>query len=607
MPPRSTAPIVALLILALVLPGCAGPAYRRAQREDSVASYHRFLKEHGDSSYAAEARARMASARVRKRPSRAGYDAFVEEFGDSEIAAELRPFVEEHFLRAARMRGTAAAYRQFLAEFPDGALAVRARGNAIYLEHGGYGGDADLLLEFAKAHPASDYAAEAQRSAAAMATRGRSAFRRVALLLDVPASTPGADRLRRVFSERAAAAYRAVGIELIPMSGPRDERLGSVGARLTVSHREESVRTRVENGRVSRPGILARTTLTLARAADESPIFAQTFEHRASSSERRADESILFGTGTTGYWSDFFVPVATWNTRAAARQPRAFPKPPAAIEVTGGRAVIGFGDGDFQIFDLSDPASPALLAHYRRKRDLSQFDGVADLGDSVVVYGRDGIEVVQLEAGGPRRAKVWGREDVGSVNGVVAVGEVLIAAGNRGLLALEAGGVRVLLDRPLYGLARSGDRLLFTDGAALYAATLAALQSGRVEGQLRLGRTFAAHRVRASGSSAVVLGARGMVWVDVANPGRPRLQSRIDTLQAGSLEDAAVLGGRLFLLGARGLQVSDRAGKRLVESVDVEAHRRLGISGRHVVMVGEKNLQVVDATPFVASSTASPR
>ena len=436
--------------------------------------------------------------------------------------------------------------------------------------------------------------------------RGQSSFRRVALLLDVPASTPGADRLRRVFSERAATAYGAVGIELIPMSGPRDKGLGSVGAWLSISHREESVQTRLEEGTVSKPGILARTTVTLARAADESPIFAQTFEHRVSTSQQRKDESILFGVGTTGYWSDFFVPVATWNTRVAARQPRAFPKPPAAVEVTGSRAVVGFGDGDFQVFDLSDPASPTLLAQYRRKRDLSQFDGITDLGNRIVVYGRDGIEIVRLEAEGPRREKVWGREDVGSINSVVAIGETLLAASNRGLLAVEPGGVRVLIDRPLHGLARSGERLLFTDGAALYVATPATLQGGRVEGQLRLGRTFSALRVRASGSSAVVMGERGMVWVDVSQPSRPRLQSRIDTLQAGSLEDAALLGGRLFLLGARGLQVSDRTGKRLVESVDVEAHQRLGISGRHVVMVGEKNMQVVDATPFVAGATASP-
>ena len=121
MPPRYAVPAISLLIMALVLPACAGRAYRNAVREDSVAAYHRFLKKHGDSSYAGDARARMAFARVRSKPSRAGYDAFVAEFGDSEIAAELRPFVEEHFLRAARIRSTAAAYRQFLEEFPDAA------------------------------------------------------------------------------------------------------------------------------------------------------------------------------------------------------------------------------------------------------------------------------------------------------------------------------------------------------------------------------------------------------------------------------------------------------------------------------------------------------
>jgi hypothetical protein len=106
--------------------------------------------------------------------------------------------------------------------------------------------------------------------------------------------------------------------------------------------------------------------------------------------------------------------------------------------------------------------------------------------------------------------------------------------------------------------------------------------------------------------TAIVLGERDAVWIDV-RAAQPRLLSRIGGSEAGRVRDAAVVGNRIFLLGPRGLQVADGSGERIVDSVDVAARDRIDVAGRHLVLVGQKSLQVVDATPFVASVPASRR
>jgi len=79
------------------------------------------------------------------------------------------------------------------------------------------------------------------------------------------------------------------------------------------------------------------------------------------------------------------------------------------------------------------------------------------------------------------------------------------------------------------------------------------------------------------------------------------------------VHDAVRSGDRLFLLGERGLMVLDPEGRRVHESVDVQARSRADAMGRHVVTVGEDRLQVVDATPFRAegagdaAGAAAPR
>ena len=94
----------AILILAsvLILPGCAGRAWRQAQEEDTVAAYHRFLRDNGGSAYADRARAHLEFARVRKKPTAKGFESFQKKYPNDPLVEKLRPHVEEPFFRAAR-------------------------------------------------------------------------------------------------------------------------------------------------------------------------------------------------------------------------------------------------------------------------------------------------------------------------------------------------------------------------------------------------------------------------------------------------------------------------------------------------------------------------
>jgi hypothetical protein len=600
------------LALAAILSGCAGSDWRHARSEDSISGYHAFLKDHPDSRYSDQARSRLELARIKKQPTRASADAFRARHSDPDLLAELDPLIEELLFRHARAVGTSASYREFLERYPKGALSARAAGNLAYLEHDGFAGDLESLQRFAEQHPTSDYASEARRSVADLRVRGATAFDRIGIVVEVDATTPGADRLRRVFRERAVAVYSVAGMKVETFADADSARDASVGAVLTIRHEETKTSAVLEKGTMTEPAVVARTRVDLQRVGRARPIWSDSFEYRVPLSARRDDVSILFTPGShTNYWADsdgeFFVPVARWSTETAARRALGFSKPVAAVDVAGTRAVVLFGDGDFQVYDFGDPERLERVADYRRDRDLARFEGVRIDGSRVAIFGSDGIEIVLLDGEQARRERVWGRDKVGTVNDAEVVdGEWLIAT-SRGLLKLGRGpdGVRTLVPRSIVGMARApGSRVVFTDGVSVYIAALPSLESGRVEGELRLGRGFAPQRIRASGRTAVVLGARDAIWVDVESA-VPRPISRINGKDTGKILDASTVRDRLFLIGPRGLQLADPRGERIVDSVDVEARRRVEAAGRHLVIVGEKSLQVVDATPFVTPAVIS--
>jgi hypothetical protein len=598
------------LAFAISLPGCAGTAWRHARSEDTITAYHAFLKDHPDSRFSDQARARLELARIKKSPTRSSVEAFRARYSTPELSAELDPLVEDLFFQHARAVGTVEAYRSFVERYPDGSLTPRARGNLAYLENDGYRGDVGALARFAADHPTSDYAAEAARSVVATQLRSSTGFGRIGVVVDVDASTPGAERLRRVFRDRAAITYAAAGLATETLADRESARHANVAALLTIHHDERETSAVLESGRMAAPAIVARTEIELARVGESRPIWSDSFEYRAPPSSRRDETSILFAP-SSNYWADsdgqFFVPIARWDTESVARSPHPLAKSAIAVDVAGTRAVVEFGDGDFQVFDLGDPEHLALVAEYHRDRDLARFGGVRVAGPKVAVFGPDGIEVVRLNGEEAGRERAWGRDRVGSVVGAEVIDGTWLIATNRGLLSLDSdsGEVRTLIARPVLGMARGpAGRILFTDGVSLFVASLPTLQAGSTGDELHLGRGFFPQRIRANDQTAVILGARDAAWVDLRSD-RPRLLSRIGAKEAGRILDASLIGDQLFLIGPRGLQVMDPTGQRIVDSVDVDARKRIEAAGRHLVMIGEKSLQVVDATPFVATVPAS--
>ena len=593
-------------ILALALIGllaCAGTAWERVRAEDTAAAYHGFLRDHPDSEQAPEARARLALVRLRSKPTAEGYDAFRAEFPDEKFLPELQAIAERSVFERARASGTAEAYRAFLADFGGGEYVERARGNAEFLEADGFGARPDELAAFAERHPTSDFAVEARRSAATISLRSQSSFRSVGLRVEIAPGTPSPERLIRVFTERAIRRYAEAGLTLVPLGEDRDPREASLPVRLTIRHQEVNERSDFASDHVSASGILATTRITLTRTGETAPIWSDEFSFRAPGAIR-GETSVLFGVGTQNYWASFFVPVATWDTSAAVRAARGLEKPVASVAVSEARAIVLFTDGDLEMFDIGDPAQPVLLGAYRHKRDLTRWSGLQVAGDRIALFGPDGIEVLALMAGRFAPVLALDRGTVGSIVAVESLGRDWVAAGNRGLLLVAEGKPKpeALLERQVLGLARFGDRLLFTDGTSLFVSTAPLLREERVEAELRLGRGFGPGPLHVDGEQAIVIAQRGVAVVDLSGPGAPRLQSRVETAEAGEIRDAAIVGGRLFLLGERGLQLTDARGSRVVDSACVVARQRVAPAGRHLVMIGEKALQVVDATPFVAGS-----
>ncbi|HTY19322.1 MAG TPA: hypothetical protein VMH82_16450 [Myxococcota bacterium] len=584
-------------LVAVLALGCAGQSWERAQAEDTPAAYRHFLADHPGSSHAAEARERLDYLQAKREGTQAALDHFRSEHPQSAFLAELETTAASRDFEAARAEGTAEGYERFASRFPGTDLAERALGNAEYLRHGGFSGP-DALAAFAQHHPTSDYAAEAIRTLSMLKLRNTGGFASVGLRIEVAPGVADADRLRNAFTERAKKAYADAGVPLVLS--------GSPAGWVQIEHSERPVPTQVYQGQVAGPGILAETQVSLRRVGQKEPIWTETFTLRVRDIERRSGSSVLFTASAPPYWSHFFVPVASWPTQAALRDPLPLRNGVVAVSAQLDRAVALFADGSFREVDLADPNAPRGVLDYARPAGLARFSGIRLLDDRVVVYGEDGVEMIARDARA-RRLRALARAEVGGVSAIETVGAQLLIAGSRGLqrTPLAGGPVEPLVPRPLHGIARAGGTLYALDDRMLYAAPVDDPRAERFDSAFEVGRALEPRSLSIDEGVAVIVGKKGVLCLDVSRPGAVTQLSRFNATDVGQISDAMVLGGRLFAVGERGLQVFDPRSGRLLDSVDVDGRIALDGAGRHVVVIGSDRLQVVDATPWAGSRAAA--
>jgi hypothetical protein len=473
-----------------------------------------------------------------------------------------------------------------------------------YLQAAGFGGRPGDLAAFADAHPDSDFAAEARRSIDAVSLRSRTGFRRVGLSIELSPSTPDQSQLRTRFRRRALQIYGAYGIELtmLPDIVDADSNFDLPQARLTISHDEKEMMASITDGKMSRPGMLATTRVTLATRGGEDVIFEQVFTHRIEARLHVPGTSVLQSASSKVYWDEFFVPVATWPTRAAVRSAVSLARKAVDIDSVGDRSVVLYEDGDFELIELADPELPHVLAGYTRPDDMKRWSGVRILGDRIAVFGEEGLEIVRFSAAGTEVAFSLNRSKIGTVFAIEQLGDRYLLAGARGLILMDpqTGELQRVMRRVIRSVAVAGRSLIFTDGEAVYVSTLALLGQDKVSGRLRLGKSFAPRHVRSFDSRALVIGEGGVVILDLASGGTPVVAAKLLSRDVGRVSDATAIGSRIFLMSDRGLLMLDAGGTRLAESIDVDPLARVSSMGRHVVGVGPDKLQVVDSTPFLS-------
>ncbi len=593
--------LLAVLLLA-GLAACATSEWDRVRSTDSAEEYRRFAKLRPDSPHRDEALERAGFLELREDPNWEDFEAFRAKFPHSDYIRRAAILFEEESYERARTIGTAAAYQEFLQSFSDGQYATNARAAVEYLSNDGFASDPQALADFIRRHPNSDYGAEARRALEMLKVRQGKRFKRVGLRIEIDGAVASPDRVRRSFRKRAEAAYAGSPVKLVSSSALSAQ----VDGWITIRHSENPTTTQITDGKMLPPGVLAETHLSFTPVTSDEAIFEERFTLRVSDSERRPNTSVLFTPRSELYWTEFFVPMATWPTQLARRGQWKSEEPLRALDLSGDRAIALFRDGSFRSIAVADPAHPTAVAHYRAPRERVDYEGVRRYANAVVAFGQDGIRVLAIGGdGGAGEVASFDRGEVGAVRDVARVDDQLIVVSSRGVLQvpIRGGEVTPLINGKLAGVAHSEGRVYLLDDQWLYAAPAGAVRRDAIQGLARFERGFDAQSVRVAGSLAAVVGAKEVMCLYVGGSGRAKLLSRLRRDEVGEIHDVALLGGRVFLLGTRGLQVVDPRRGVVLDSVDVDARQTLSATGRLLVAGGDGGVQLVDATPWMLQAS----
>jgi hypothetical protein len=530
---------IAISLAVLGLYGCSGAAWEAARGEDTIAAYHRFLRDHPNTRFTKGAKERLEFVRVRTRPSVNAYESFEQQYPESGLLEELRAIVEPHFFDQAREVNTPEGYKRFLDMYPSGQFSARAWGNRTYLEKVDPDPTVARLDEFVSAYPESDFTPLARRTLETLDLHERARMNHIGVRVVVGPGIVHPNRIRRGFTGVVQEAYSHQGVR-VTMLGDSEGVSPDIDGWIQVDYNEVP-----PEGVFSGGSLMSHCRVRLFHRQFSEPVWDRTFKTKADHIQRGAqsEDPTVFGNRKYSFWDEFFVPVSVWPTSRTRYYRQEYSEPVAAVAVEGDRGAVLTQDGNLEYLDLSNALEPLSLGRYRHERDLTRWVGVVLLpGGRVVSYGPDGAEVVDMSDVNAKRLARWERVDVGAVTGAVRSGKTVLLAGDKGLFAVRAMRKPVALhrltDRPLVAVSARDFTVHLIGKHRALAANSQELVKWAVAGhgasapalsRVQFPRGFEAQRIHTAGDSIFVMGKSGaVIEVGAQNPEQLVLANKID-------------------------------------------------------------------------------
>jgi hypothetical protein len=595
--------------LAALALACAESSWEAARRLDTVAGYNQFLRDHPNSPRQTEAKERMDYLRVTTYRTIEVFEEFERRYPNSPLLANLREQVESLYFAKAREANTPSGYAAFLRAYPSGEYAARAQGNSFYVSQVRTNPTPRALRDFIERHPESDFVEESKRTLEVMAARQETAIKRLGVRVEVAPNVAQAARVRQGFASMVAREYRARGIDLKLLEAG-EEAGPDLDAWMIIEYREAPA-----SGVLGGNTLLSHCRVRLFPTGSNEPVWDREFEAPADHLLKGAygRDKTLFANAKFRFWDNFFVPVSSWSVTRTRVKTLDYFEDVRAIDVRGDRAALLLERGGIDFLDVSSPGSVEVVDRYRREADLTDWSGVRLLSEDLALsFGSDGAELIRRTELAAERLARFEAPDVGAIRGGVLYDrDTLLFAGNRGAFAvrmqrspLEA---QRLLDGEVVGIEAVPPYVFVVRPQRVEVTSPRQLLQHITVRGTAFPRGFKAKRAKLVGDSLYVFGENELLEVNIRDAQNPRVAERMSHENFGPIADLGGEYGNLYMLGARGLQITGQGGRPVNDNIQVTANQAIGIKDRFALLVGNHKLEVLDLAPYQGLPAASEK
>jgi hypothetical protein len=462
------------------------------------------------------------------------------------------------------------------------------------------------LREFLREFPESDFVAEAKRSLDLVAFKSETTVKHLGVRVEVSPNAAQPQRVRRGFVSVVARQYREHGIDVTLLPDGSEQSPDMQGW------------VRLDYDEAQAPGtfgdstILARCRIRIYNnAAPNEPVWDRTFEAPAEHLRKgtHSRDRTVFGNSRYPFWAQFFVPVSTWASTESRIQRLDYLEDVRAIDLRGNQVAVLFARGGFDLLDVTSPLDPHVIDRYRRDDDLSSWNGIKLVDEKhVLIYGPDGAELVRRTNEKPVSLRKWEVAEVGAILAADSYDDTVLIAGSKGVFAIRTSSEKPIPHRLLEGVYVGIDvrkpYIYLVQPTRVEVSSPKHLLRHLTGSPVKLPEGFTPKGSRIAGSSLVVFSKEDAVELSLTNPARPQMVGRLEVDKIGHLVDLAPDGDRTYLLGDRGLQVANLAGRTISDAVQVRGSQAIARSGRYVYVAGDRTLEILDIGAYQVKDMA---